>query len=129
MTDDLFEQLFAIFPQKRKGTRRMAYPKWLAAIKRDEPEVILAGAKAYAESNPGEFAKNLPSWLHNDMWTWDWTPAKKSTHDIGYFERNKTAGDEKVYGKLKTRQAKGEVLEDSAVRWIMDYEARDAGVR
>lgn len=71
---DLFEELFKIYPPKRKGTRRMAYPKWLAAIKREDPEVILAGAKAYAASNPGEYAKNLPSWLHNDMWSWDWTP-------------------------------------------------------
>lgn len=74
---DLFEQFFAIYPTRRKGTRRMALPAWNKAIQREEPEIILAGAIAYAASNPGEYAKGLPAWLNSDMWAWDWTPPEK----------------------------------------------------
>ena len=89
-TDAIFEQLFEIYPKKRKGTRRMALPAWRSAIKREEPEVILAGAKAYAASDPGEYAQGLPAWLNQDKWAWDYAPAEskrdKAVMKARYFD-------------------------------------------
>ncbi len=76
-TDAVFEQMFEVFPRKRRGTRRMAYPAWKEAIKRESPEIILAGAKAYAESEPGEYGKGLPAWLNGDQWAIEWGPVEK----------------------------------------------------
>lgn len=90
MTDPQFETLFSIFPPKRKGTRRVAYPAWVKAIRREDPEVILAGAKAYADSLPGEYSKGLPAWLNADCWAIDYTPptikADKSIMKSRYFD-------------------------------------------
>ena len=92
-TDALFEQLFSAFPQKRKGTRRMALPAWRSAIRREAPEVILAGAVAYAASEPGEYSKGLPAWLNGDCWAIDYTPptikADKSVIKAKYFDLRK----------------------------------------
>lgn len=76
-TDEIFNQFFKVYPPKRRGTVRLAYAAWKQAIKREEPEVILAGAIAYAASDPGVYSKGTAAWLNGDQWAIDWTPAEK----------------------------------------------------
>lgn len=74
--DDAFARFWAAYPA---GPRKTDKPKARAAfvaictgkakgIPKTDPEVIIAGAQAYARSAPGEYLKMPVGWLHGARW-------------------------------------------------------------
>lgn len=74
-----FDEFFRIFPTQRKGAKEKALLAWQKAIKRDSPENILTGARAYARSEEVKegFAKGTAAWLNDDRWKTDYAYKSK----------------------------------------------------
>ena len=73
-----FERFWTAYPL-RKG-KREANRAWLNAIKRAEPEVIIAGAERYRDDpnrEPG-YTKYAEGWLNGDRWLDEALPPKKA---------------------------------------------------
>lgn len=68
--DSLFEQFWAVFPAYRKQKKAKTRLAWEKAIKRKDPESILAAATEYAASpvGKGEYVCGPESWLNGDSW-------------------------------------------------------------
>lgn len=72
VVDDLFAEFWEIYPKREGGNpKKPARTKFIAALKRDKFENILAGARAYAASREGDdprFTAQAITWLHQDRW-------------------------------------------------------------
>lgn len=72
-----FDQFWEAYPRHRRGNKQKSWEAWRRALtqgRATEAEII-RGAKSYAASNPGEFAKGAEAWLNDDRWTWQATDA------------------------------------------------------
>lgn len=114
---DLFEQFFLIYPKKRRDGREASYKAWVKACKKTEPEIILSAAIAYAESDPGEYAKGTCAWLNAERYLWDWTPASQRPRKM----------DKSVYLSLTKKKRDDVFLSDAERKYIRDYEASVVG--
>lgn len=70
---DGFDRFFKIFP--KKFDKPQAWKAWELAVKRADMEIIIAGAKAYAEEraldlqpNSAKYTRRPANWLNNDSW-------------------------------------------------------------
>lgn len=79
IVDEDFERFWSVYP--KRIARRAAEKAWKSAIKRAAFEVILAGAKRYADHPDvfradGQFIKAPATWLNADCWTDEIPPAR-----------------------------------------------------
>lgn len=68
--DEAWRQLWKDWP--RKVAKKPAQQAWLKAIKTTDPEVILTGARRYAEAHRGgdlRYVLHLRTWLTAERWT------------------------------------------------------------
>jgi hypothetical protein len=65
-----FLEFWTVFPKLRKVAKRKAWEAWKRAVKRASPEMIIRGAKEYADSDLGrsKFACGPEPWLNGDRW-------------------------------------------------------------
>lgn len=66
-SDPLFDEFWATYPRKTdKGNARKA---WEKAVKKREPQAIIAAAAAYAASKPEpKFTAHPSTWLNGERW-------------------------------------------------------------
>jgi hypothetical protein len=66
--DGRFAEFWSTYPKRE--ARAAAQKAWAKAIKRGEPEVIIAGAAAYRDlpDRDPRFTKNPATWLNADCW-------------------------------------------------------------
>lgn len=69
--DDRFDEFWAVYP--RRINKKMARTRWAAAIKREDPAVIIQAAEVYAQDctttkRENKFIKYPEGWLSGDMW-------------------------------------------------------------
>lgn len=76
-TPEGFEAFWTAYP--RKVSKPDALKAYAKAIKRDAPEAILAGVKAYRFSPEAEFQPHAATWLNGDRWKDGKAPAAGST--------------------------------------------------
>jgi hypothetical protein len=68
--DEVWRELWWIWP--RKVGKQPALKAWHKAVKLASPEVILGGARRYADAVNGSdpmFVKHLGPWLNDQRWT------------------------------------------------------------
>lgn len=67
---EAFERFWAVYPPGRKAAKRKAFLAWGRAIRRADPERIIAAAAEYAASPLGrsEFVAGPEPWLNGDRW-------------------------------------------------------------
>jgi hypothetical protein len=75
---ELFGEFWSIYP--RRTSKRGAESEFERALKRAQPDTILAGARRYRDdpNRTDEFTKHPSTWLHNDCWTDDPLPRRLS---------------------------------------------------
>lgn len=68
--DPNFVLFWNAFPKRRRTARAKAREAWAKAIKKADPESLIAAAAEYAASDAGrgEFAKMPSSWLNGECW-------------------------------------------------------------
>lgn len=87
-----FDQMWPIFPPKRRGTRKQAAKALVKALhqKRGTLEEIYLGIRAYSQSEEvrkdgGRYVKGFAAWLNDDRWTHQYEtisqPQGGKTHD------------------------------------------------
>lgn len=66
-SDPLFDEFWAAYPRKTdKGNARKA---WVKAVKKREPQAIIAAAASYAASKPEpKFTAHPSTWLNGERW-------------------------------------------------------------
>ena len=70
-----FNTFWEAYP--RKDDKKAAHTKWLTAVKVADPDIIIDGAKRYAESVKGgdpTYVKYAKTWLHNECWNETYQP-------------------------------------------------------
>lgn len=70
---DSFERFWSAFPSGRKRDKGSARKAWTSATSKCDPDVIIAAAAEYAQSDQGrgEFVKMPSSWLNGECWSDD----------------------------------------------------------
>lgn len=73
-----FEVWWQCYPKQRRSKKAEAYRRWKQAIKKADPELLIAKVRQYAKSPVGQtqFAVTAPVWLNAGMWeddpeSWD----------------------------------------------------------
>jgi hypothetical protein len=69
IADELFEQFYQAFPKKKD--RQDAYAAWLRAVKKTDPQILIEGARRYAEAREGkdhQYTKYPATWLNKGAW-------------------------------------------------------------
>jgi hypothetical protein len=77
-----FEDFWAVYPRRRD--RRKAEKAFTNALKRADPDTIIAGADRYARdpNRPEQFTKYAEGWLNGDGWLDEPLPARNGHHPI-----------------------------------------------
>lgn len=82
--DPNFTRFWNTFPKRRRVARAKAREAWEKAIKKSDPEALIAAAAEYAASEVGrgDFAKMPSSWLNGECWAdereaWGTAPASR----------------------------------------------------
>lgn len=79
-----FEKFWEVYPRERRGNKQKSFKAYQRALKRADADEIYLGATAYADTNPGEYAKGCEAWLNDDRWTWNYNPQNSnSTYSPG----------------------------------------------
>lgn len=73
---EAFERFWKVYP--KSADKRTAFNAWKRAVKRADPETILAGAERYRDDPNREaaFTKNGSTWLNADAWLNDPLPPR-----------------------------------------------------
>lgn len=73
---EAFERFWKVYP--KSADKRTAFNAWKRAVKRADPEAILAGAERYRDDPNREaaFTKNGSTWLNADAWLNDPLPPR-----------------------------------------------------
>ena len=84
---EAFERFWGAFPLEHN--RVQAMKAWNAAVKKDDPENIIAGAiryRAYREGEDERFTKFPNNWLREELWRNEWikfeSPEQKKTRRL-----------------------------------------------
>lgn len=75
--DELFDRFWAAYP--RKDAKRKAEQAWRSAIKREKPDVILAGLARFRFEDDPKFIPYPATWLSQDRWA-DEPPVPGARH-------------------------------------------------
>jgi hypothetical protein len=84
--DELFERFWEAFPSGRKQGKGKARESFAKAVKKADPELIIAAAAEYAASpvGQGEYVKGPCPWLNQECWNDDraaWNRGSNGTTD------------------------------------------------
>lgn len=109
-----FMQFWEVYPRHRRGNKENAWRAWCKSLEegRATEDEMLAGAKSYAASDPGEFAKGAAAWLNDDRWTW-----QASNSDI-------RLGEEAQEWPPWKRHFAGIIGEKAVFSWFKDADYR-----
>ncbi|GGH14596.1 hypothetical protein GCM10007036_14020 [Alsobacter metallidurans] len=103
---DPFEAFWALYPKRPGNPRKPAAEKFAAALKRGvDPMAIVEGVRRYALSREGEdptYTAMASTWLHQERWTVDFTPARPTTRQPAQGKPNELAN---AFDRLDARIA------------------------
>lgn len=86
---DLFDQFWRAFPARRRQDKEAAHKAWKVAIKKADPETIIAAVVEYAASDvgQGEYVKGPAPWLNKGCWADDraaWQNHKPQLQEVPF---------------------------------------------
>ena len=92
-----FEQFWDVWPRRRRNNKRRAFKEWQRAKSRALVAEIMAGARAYAQSEKGrgDFCQMPSTWLHGDGWLDDTESLYDKSAPLPYKMPERSEADQK----------------------------------